>query len=110
MFICGCENPKRSSKMYNFYKSNSNNQWNIYNIWKSLKVKIYTKDNCIWCDRAKGLLNAHSIDFNEVDLSNDIERQNFYNKIGDNVKTVPQVYIDDKRIGGYPQLKEWLNE
>ena len=75
-----------------------------------MKVKIYTKDNCIWCDRAKGLLNAHSIDFNEVDLSNDNERQNFYNKLGANVKTVPQVYIDNKRIGGYQQLKEWLDE
>ena len=75
-----------------------------------MKVKIYTKENCIWCDRAKGLLNAHSIDFDEVDLSNDIERLNFYKKIGDNVKTVPQVYIDDKRIGGDPQLKAWLNE
>jgi len=75
-----------------------------------LKVKIYTKENCIWCDRAKGLLNAHSIDFDEVDLSNDIERLNFYKKIGDNVKTVPQVYIDNNRIGGYPQLKAWLNE
>ena len=75
-----------------------------------MKVKIYTKENCIWCDRAKGLLNAHSIDFDEVDLSNDIERLNFYKKIGDNVKTVPQVYIDEKRIGGYPQLKDWLSE
>ena len=75
-----------------------------------MKVKIYTKDNCIWCDRAKGLLDAHSIDFNEVDLSNDNERQNFYNKLGANVKTVPQVYIDNKRIGGYQQLKEWLDE
>lgn len=75
-----------------------------------MKVKIYTKENCIWCDRAKGLLNAHSIDFDEVDLSNDIERLNFYKNIGDNVKTVPQVYIDNNRIGGYPQLKAWLNE
>jgi len=74
-----------------------------------LKVEIYTKDNCIWCDRAKGLLNAHSINFTEVDLSDDGKRQKFYKKIGDNVKTVPQVYIDDKRIGGYPNLKEWLS-
>ncbi len=74
-----------------------------------MKVEIYTKDNCIWCDRAKGLLNAHSINFTEIDLSDDGERQKFYKKIGDNVKTVPQVYIDDKRIGGYPHLKEWLS-
>lgn len=74
-----------------------------------MKVEIYTKDNCIWCDRAKGLLNAHSINFTEFDLSDNDERQKFYKKIGDNVKTVPQVYINDKRIGGYPHLKEWLS-
>ena len=74
-----------------------------------MKVKIYTKDHCIWCDRAKGLLNAHSIDFEEIDLSNDSERVKFYNNIGDNVKTVPQVFIDDVRIGGYQDLRGWLN-
>ncbi len=74
-----------------------------------MKVELYTKDQCIWCDRAKGLLNAYSIDFVEFDLSNDEERLKFYENIGNNVKTVPQVFIDDKRIGGYQDLKEWLN-
>ena len=74
-----------------------------------MKVELYTKDQCIWCDRAKGLLNAYSIDFVEFDLSNDEERLKFYENIGNNVKTVPQVVIDDKRIGGYQDLKEWLN-
>ena len=74
-----------------------------------MKVELYTKDQCIWCDRAKGLLNAYSIDFVEYDLSNDEERLKFYENIGNNVKTVPQVFIDDKRIGGYQDLKEWLN-
>ena len=74
-----------------------------------MKVEIYTKDQCIWCDRAKGLLNAHSIDFEEFDLSYDVDRINFYKNLGDIVKTVPQVFVDDKRIGGYHDLKEWLN-
>ena len=74
-----------------------------------MKVELYTKDQCIWCDRAKGLLKAHSIDFVEFDLSNNEERLKFYENIGNNVKTVPQVFIDDKRIGGYQDLKEWLN-
>ena len=74
-----------------------------------MKVEIYIKDQCIWCDRAKGLLNAHSIDFDEIDLSNDDERYNFYENIGNNVKTVPQVFIDNLRIGGYQELKAWLN-
>tara|TARA_B100000123_G_C25707926_1_gene418495 strand:+ start:981 stop:1208 length:228 start_codon:yes stop_codon:yes gene_type:complete len=75
-----------------------------------LKVLIYTKDNCIWCDRAKILLDSKKISYNEVDLSDDSERLKFYEKIGDNVKTVPQVFIDDKRIGGFQDLKVFLDE
>ena len=43
------------------------------------------------------------------DSSNDAERVKFYKNIGDNVKTVPQVFIDDIRIGGYQDLRAWLN-
>jgi len=75
-----------------------------------LKVLIYTKDNCIWCDRAKILLDLKKISYNEIDLSDDSERLKFYEKIGDNVKTVPQVFIDDKRIGGFQDLKVFLDE
>ena len=75
-----------------------------------MKVLIYTKDNCIWCDRAKILLDSKKISFNEIDLSDDSERLKFYEKIGDNVKTVPQVFIDDKRIGGFQDLKVFLDE
>ncbi len=75
-----------------------------------MKVLIYTKDNCIWCDRAKILLDSKKISYNEIDLSDDSERLKFYDKIGDNVKTVPQVFIDDKRIGGFQDLKVFLDE
>ena len=75
-----------------------------------MKVLIYTKDNCIWCDRAKILLDSKKISYNEIDLSDDSERLKFYEKIGDNVKTVPQVFIDGKRIGGFQDLKVFLDE
>ena len=75
-----------------------------------MKVLIYTKDNCIWCDRAKILLDLKKISYNEINLSDDSERLKFYEKIGDNVKTVPQVFIDDKRIGGFQDLKVFLDE
>ena len=74
-----------------------------------MKVEIYTKDFCIWCDRAKDLLNSHSIDFNEIDISDDDTRTKFYENIGNNVKTVPQVFMDGERVGGYQDLREWLD-
>ena len=74
-----------------------------------MKVEIYTKNNCIWCDRAKLLLDSKNIEFKEIDLSDDQKREKFYNSIGENVKTVPQIYIDDLRIGGYQNLVAWFN-
>jgi glutaredoxin len=59
-----------------------------------LKVEIYTKNNCIWCDRAKLLLDSKDIEFKEIDLSDDQKREKFYTSIGENVKTVPQIYIE----------------
>ena len=74
-----------------------------------MKVEIYTKNYCIWCDRAKLLLDSKDIEFKEIDLSDDQTRENFYNSIGENVKTVPQIYIDNLRIGGYQDLVAWFN-
>jgi len=74
-----------------------------------LKVEIYTKNNCIWCDRAKLLLDSKDIEFKEIDLSDDQKREKFYNSIGENVKTVPQIYIDNLRVGGYQDLVAWFN-
>ena len=74
-----------------------------------MKVEIYTKNNCIWCDRAKLLLDSKDIEFKEIDLSDDQKREKSYNSIGENVKTVPQIYIDDLRIGGYQDLVAWFN-
>ena len=74
-----------------------------------MKVEIYTKNNCIWCDRAKLLLDSKDIEFKEIDLSDDQKREKFYNSIGENVKTVPLIYIDDLRIGGYQDLVAWFN-
>ena len=75
-----------------------------------MNITVYSKDNCIWCDRAKNLLDSVNIPFDEIDLSNDDERQKFYKKVGNGVSTVPQIYIDEVRIGGFPQLVAWFEE
>ena len=75
-----------------------------------MNITVYSKDNCIWCDRAKNLLNSVNFEFDEIDLSNDEERQEFYKRVGEVVSTVPQIYIDNIRIGGYPNLVTWFEE
>lgn len=75
-----------------------------------MNITVYSKDNCIWCDRAKNLLNSVNFEFDEIDLSNDEKRQEFYKRVGEGVSTVPQIYIDNIRIGGYPNLVTWFEE
>ena len=75
-----------------------------------MNVVVYSKSNCVWCDRAKNLLNSVDLSFNEIDLSDDIKRNEFYKKIGEGVKTVPQIFIDEIRVGGFPELVTWFEE
>ena len=74
-----------------------------------MKVEIYTKDNCVWCTRAKNLMNDFNISYLEYDLSDEDERKEFYKEVGENVSTVPQVYINGNRIGGYKELSKWVD-
>ena len=35
-------------------------------------------------------------------------RSEFYSKLGEGVKTVPQIFMDNKRIGGFQELVRWF--
>ena len=75
-----------------------------------MNITVYSKDNCVWCDRAKNLLASVDLSYDEIDLSDDNERQAFYKKVGEGISTVPQIYINDQRIGGFPQLVTWFED
>ena len=74
-----------------------------------MKVLIYTRNNCVWCDRAKNLLEINNLEYEEVDLSDDVLRENFYKKFNNSIKTMPQIFIDDNRIGGFEALVDYLD-
>lgn len=67
-------------------------------------VVIYTTNYCPFCVKAKQLLKNKGIEFTEIDLSNDEEgRIKLIEKSGGK-KTVPQIFINDKHIGGCDDL------
>ena len=66
------------------------------------KVTIYTKSNCPYCVRAKQLFKNKSVSFEEIDLDDKYEEyQTLKNKTG--LMTVPQIFINEKLIGGYTE-------
>jgi len=67
------------------------------------QVIIYTKDNCGYCVRAKELLDAKNIAYEEirVDLDSDL-REEMEKRSG--LRTVPQIFINEKHVGGFDDL------
>ena len=70
---------------------------------------IYTKDNCNWCVKAKQLMNDVGVKYQELKLGIDYTREELKALLPENLPlTAPQVFIYNKRIGGYEDLEEYL--
>ncbi len=67
-------------------------------------VEIYTKSHCPFCKRAKALLDRLSIPFTEYEISSDVEKTAEMIKRAGGRRTVPQVFIGDRHIGGSDDL------
>jgi glutaredoxin 3 len=73
------------------------------------KVVIYSKDYCPWCDRAKDLLkNKGYNDITEIDITNSGELQAECLEKSGGRRTVPQIFLDGKHIGGHDDLVEYF--
>lgn len=66
-------------------------------------VTIYTQMACAFCVRAKNLLNAKGIGFEEINLhGKDDDLLTLRKKTG--MRTLPQIFINDEFIGGFSEL------
>ena len=70
-----------------------------------MKAEIFSKNNCIFCDKAKIRLNKYKPIIHMLDQ--DYTKEDFFKKFP-NAKTFPQIIINDEHIGGYYELKKWL--
>jgi len=67
------------------------------------EVVVYTTVMCPFCVRAKRLLDHKGVPYEEVDVSADVELRD--KMVADSGRrTVPQIFIDGKPIGGYQEL------
>lgn len=67
------------------------------------RVQVYSTTYCGFCVRAKALLSRLSIPFQEVDVTeDDSKRQWLVAETGQ--RTVPQIFIDGRPIGGFSEL------
>lgn len=67
------------------------------------KVVIYTTSMCCYCHRAKDLLRAKGVAFDEIDASARDVRADMVQKAGGRT-SVPQIWIGDQHVGGCDDL------
>ena len=72
-----------------------------------MEVEIYSKTNCVFCEKAKIRLQKHSPKIQMLDK--DFSRNDFFNKFP-NARTFPQIIINKQHVGGYAELKRWLEQ
>ena len=73
-------------------------------------VEIYTGPLCVFCDRAKALLNKKGVSYKEINITSDPIKMDEMIKKTNGMKTIPQIFIDGRHIGGNDRLQALENE
>ena len=68
------------------------------------KIEIYTKGFCPYCHRAKALLTEKGVEFTEFDITMGGPKRTEMLERSGGATTVPQIFIDDRHIGGCDDL------
>lgn len=68
------------------------------------QVVIYSTVMCPFCVRAKDLLKEKGVEYTEYFIERDSEKLAEMKKRTGNARTVPQIFVGDKHIGGYDAL------
>ena len=69
-------------------------------------VEIYTWKLCPFCLRAKALLNKKGVSFTEYSIDGDNDARTKMSERAGGLRTVPQIFINGKSIGGCDELYE----
>jgi glutaredoxin 3 len=64
------------------------------------KVEIYTWTYCPFCIRAKALLDRKGVEYTEYVIDGDEEARDKMSERANGRRSVPQIFIDDRHIGG----------
>ena len=74
-----------------------------------MKFLVFTKYRCSYCDRAKALIVQKGYEYESINIEEDnnidiLLEKNKY------ARTMPQIFINDKLIGGYVDLVKYFEE
>lgn len=71
---------------------------------------IWSKDQCMFCEMAKDLLADHNIEYQERNISKGEWTREQLEEAAPGSKTVPQIFLDGNYIGGFTDLKAYIQK
>jgi glutaredoxin 3 len=72
-------------------------------------VVIYTRDLCVYCDKAKKEIKERGWKYTEHNISDPEIKKELFEKAPD-AKTVPQIWVGQRHVGGYDDLVKYFEE
>jgi thioredoxin reductase (NADPH) len=75
-----------------------------------MTIVIYSKNNCVYCTKAKNLVKNLGLDYTEKMMESFESVDKMLEDIGKQVRQMPQIKIDGELIGGYNQLVEYFEK
>ena len=75
----------------------------------TMKAIVWSNIGWHFCEMAKDLLKQKGIEYEERNLAKDWKVQQLLEAVP-GARSVPQIFLDDKYIGGYDELVEHLKK
>ena len=73
-----------------------------------MKAIVWSKPQCVFCDKAKNLLKLQGIEYEERNIAQGWKIQDLL-EAAPNAKTMPQIWRDEEYIGGFYELQTKLD-
>ena len=74
-----------------------------------MRAIVWSKYNCPYCDQAKALLQSKNIPFEERKIGDGYTKEELLEAVP-NARSVPQIFLDNKLIGGFTELRQYIQD
>ena len=73
-----------------------------------MSIIVYSKEQCVFCDKARDLLKKHAKEFIEYKLDKDFTRETLLD-LFPQARSFPVITVNKEFIGGYNELEKLLD-
>ena len=77
---------------------------------KITKAVVWSNVGCSYCEQAKNLLKSKNIEYEERNIAHGTWTVQQLQEAVPGARTVPQIFVDDAYVGGYPRIKKLLEK